>query len=197
MRSKIRVKSSWFKGDRKKTPQEIAGALAFTIWRISDNTLKNVRRADFDIAIGEQYFAFLSEFLIFLVQVADRTVYTQLSEQDRFDFTSALVNRVAEHQAENQSEWLGGAVRDYKDRFVDRLNQRAGEYADFHYTGVDTSFSFILYLGQCLRDVMDEKDKTWVVDQIMAIEVPEAVAMLEKAMTGLFDDNAKPLSAAH
>lgn len=196
MRSKIRVKSSWFKGDRKKTPQEIAGALAFTIWRISDNTLKNVRRADFDIAIGEQYFAFLSEFLIFLVQVADRIVYTQLSEQDRFDFTSALVNRVAEHQAENQSEWLGGVVRDYKDRFVDRLNQRAGEYADFHYSGVDTSFSFILYLGQCMRDVMDEKDKTWVVDQIMAIEVPEAVAMLEKAMTGLFDENSKPPGSA-
>lgn len=194
MRSKIRVKSSWFKGDRKKTPQEIAGALAFTIWRISDNTLKNVRRADFDIAIGEQYFAFLSEFLIFLVQVADRIVYTQLSEQDRFDFTSALVNRVAEHQAENQSEWLDGPVREYKDRFVDRLNQRAGEYADFHYTGVDTSFTFVLYLGQCMREVMDEKDKTWVVDQIMAIEVPEAVAMLEKAMSDLFEAESRPAS---
>lgn len=186
MRSKIRVKSNWFKGDRKKTPQEIAGALAFTIWRISDNTLKNVRKADFDIAIGDQYFAFLTEFLIFLVQVADRIVYTQLSEQDRFDFTSALVNRVAEHLAENQGEWLGGSVREYKDSFVDHLNQRAGEYADFHYTGVETSFSFILYLGQCMRGVMDEKDKTWVVDQIMAIEVPEAAAMLEKAMTQLF-----------
>jgi len=195
MRSKIRVKSSWFKGDRKKTPQEIAGALAFTIWRISDNTLKNIRKADFDIAIGEQYFAFLSEFLIFLVQVADRIVYPRLSEQERFEFISALVNRVAEHQAENQSEWLGKPVREYKDRFVDHLNQRAGEYADFNYTGVDTSFSFILYLGQCMRDVMDEKDKTWVVDQIMAIEVPEAVAMLGKAMTGLFEtDGAKPAS---
>ena len=194
MRSKIRVKSSWFKGDRKKTSQEIAGALAYTIWRISDNTLKNVRKADFDIAIGGQYFAFLSEFLIFLVQVADRIVYTQLNEQDRFDFTSALVNRVAEHQAENQSEWLSGPVREYKDRFVDRLNQRAGEYADFHYSGVDTSFTFVLYLGQCMREVMDEKDKTWVVDQIMAIEVPEAVAMLEKAMTGLFEAESRPLS---
>jgi hypothetical protein len=127
------------------------------------------------------------------VQVADRIVYTQLSEQDRFDFTSALVNRVAEHQAENQSEWLGGSVREYKDRFIDRLNQRAGEYADFNYTGVDTSFTFILYLGQCMREVMDEKDKTWVVDQIMAIEVPEAVAMLEKAMTGLFEAESRPL----
>jgi len=191
MRSKIRVKSSWHKGDRKKTPQEIAGALAFIIWRLSDNTLKNVRKADFDIAIGAQYFAFLQEFLIFLVMVADRIVYTQLSEEDRFEFTSALANRVAEHMAENQTEWLGGAMRVYKDSFVERLNQRAGEYAEFNYSGVETSFTFILHLGQCMRDVVDEKDKTWVVDQIMAIEVPESIAMLEKAMKGLFDDVPK------
>ena len=196
MRSKIRVKSSWFKGDRKKTPQEVAGALAFIIWRISDNTLKNVRKADFDIAIGDQYFAFLSEFLIFLVMIADRIVYAQLSAEDRTEFTGALANRVAEHLAENQNEWLGKPVREYKDIFVERLNQRAGEYADFHYTGVETSFSFILYLGQCMREVVDEKDKTWVVDQIMAIEVPEAVAMLEKAMKGLVADLAKPVSVA-
>ncbi len=196
MRSKIRVKSSWFKGDRKKTPQEVAGALAFIIWRISDNTLKNVRKADFDIAIGDQYFAFLSEFLIFLVMIADRIVYAQLSAEDRTEFTGALANRVAEHLAENQSEWLGKPVREYKDIFVERLNQRAGEYADFHYTDVETSFSFILYLGQCMREVVDEKDKTWVVDQIMAIEVPEAVAMLEKAMKGLVADLAKPVSVA-
>jgi len=196
MRSKIRVKSSWHKGDRKKTPQEIAGALAFIVWRISDNTLKNVRKADFDIAIGAQYFAFLQEFVIFLVMVADRIAYTQLSAEDRAEFTGALANRVAEHMSENQVEWLGGSLRDYKDSFIDRLNQRAGEYADFHYTGVETSFSFILHLGQCMRDVVDEKDKTWVVDQIMAIEVPEAVAMLEKAMAGLTEQIAKPVTTA-
>jgi hypothetical protein len=196
MRSKIRVKSSWFKGDRKKSPQEIAGALAFIIWRISDNTLKNVRKADFDIAIGPQYFAFLQEFLIFLVMVADRIVYTQLSAEDRLEFTSALANKIALNMAENQTEWMGGPLREYKDSFVERLNQRAGEYADFHYTGVETSFSFILHLGQCMRDVVDEKDKTWVVDQIMAIEVPESVAMLEKAMKGLTEQIAKPASVA-
>ncbi len=196
MRSKIRVKSSWYKGDRKKSPQEIAGALAFIVWRISDNTLKNIRKADFDIAIGAQYFAFLQEYLIFLVMVADRIVYTQLGAEERAEFTGALANRVAEHQAENQLEWLGGSLREYKDAFVDRLNQRAGEYADFHYTGVETSFSFILHLGQCMRDVVDEKDKTWVVDQIMAIEVPESVAMLGKAMVGLTEQIAKPVSTA-
>ena len=197
MRSKIRVNSNWQKKDhRQKTPQEIAGALAYIIWRTSDNTLKNIRKADFDIAIGPQYFAFLQEYLIFLVMVADRIVYTQLSEEGRMEFTGALANRVAEHQAENQTEWLGGALREYKDSFVDMFNQRAGEYSDFHYTGVESSFTFILHLGQCMRDVVDEKDKTWVVDQIMAIEVPESVAILEKAMTGLFDDINKPVDVA-
>jgi hypothetical protein len=196
MRSKIRVKSNWYRGDRKKTPQEIAGAFAFIIWRISDNTLKNVRRADFDIEIGPQYFAFLQEFLIFLVMVADRIVYTQLNEQDRYAFTSALANRVAEHMAENQAEWLGGLLREYKDRFVDVLNQRAGEYADYAYAGRENSFSFMLHLGQCMKDVVEEKDKTWVVDQMMAIEAPEAIGALEKAMTGLFDNMASSTEAA-
>ena len=40
-----------------------------------------------------------------------------------------------------------------------------------------------------MRDVVDEKDKTWVIDQMMAIEVPEAVKMLDKALVGLFEED--------
>jgi len=188
----MRVKSRWFKGEREKTPQEIAGALAFIIWRISENSLRNVRKADFDIAIGNQYFAFLSEFLIFLVQVADRIIYKQLNEEERQVFISALANRVAEIQAENQCEWLGNPVSEYKRIFIERLNQRAGEYAEFEYHGADDSFSFIRYLATCMLDVVDEKDRSWVIDQLMAIEVPEAVATLEKAMLNLFDSEQEP-----
>lgn len=188
----MRVKSRWFNGGREKTPQEIAGALAFIIWRISENALRNVRKADFDIAIGNQYFAFLAEFLIFLVQVADRIVYPQLDAETRLAFTTALATRVAEIQAENQGEWLGNPVGEYKRIFIDRLNQRAGEYAEFEYKGVDASFSFIRYLGACMLDVVDEKDKSWVIDQIMAIEVPEAVATLEKAILSLFESDKEP-----
>ena len=45
-----------------------------------------------------------------------------------------------------------------------------------------------------MREVVDEKDKTWVVDQIMAIEVPESVGMLGKAMHGLFDEPDKTVT---
>jgi len=187
----MRIKSQWFKSDREKTPQEIAGAMAFTIWRIADNALKNTRKANFEIAIGAQYFTYITEFLVFLTQVADRIAYRQLPAEDRFTFTSTLANRVAETLSENQSRLMGGSIADHKQHFIENLNQRAGEYADFNY-GIDgPEFAFTRYLGFCMRAVMDDKDVEWVVDQIMSIEAPEAVEMVEKTMKNLFDEEPK------
>jgi hypothetical protein len=183
----MRIKSNWFKSGQKRTPQEIAGALAFVIWRIGDNALKNTRNAKFEIAIGTQYFSFLGEFLIFLIQVADRIAYRQLSAEDRMAFTSALANRVAETLAENQSRLIGNSIEKHKQYFIDMLNQRAGEYADFKYDNNGPDFAFTRYLGYCMREVMDEKDAAWVIDQMMGIEAPEAVTMVEKTMRDLFE----------
>lgn len=183
----MRIKSHWFKNEREKTPQEIAGAAAFVIWRIGDNALKNTRKADFEIATGTQYFSFLTEFLIFLIQVADRIAYRQLSAETRFVFTSALANHVAETLAENQSRLMGNSISEHKQCFIDKLNQRAGEYAEFDYGSDGPGFAFTRYLAYCMREVMDEKDVTWAIDQMMSIEAPEAVTMVEKTMRDLLD----------
>lgn len=187
----MRIKSHWFKSEREKTPQEIAGALAFTIWRIADNALKNTRKADFEIAIGPQYFSFLTEFLVFLIQVADRIAYRQLPAEVRFELTSALANRVAETLAENQSRLMGDSIAVHKQHFIDKLNQRAGEYADFNYGSDGPDFAFTRYLAYCMREVMDEKDVEWVIDQMMSIAAPEAVDMVEKAMRDLYETGPK------
>lgn len=187
----MRIKSHWFKSEREKMPQEIAGALAFTIWRIADNALKNTRKANFEIAIGPQYFSFLTEFLVFLIQVADRIAYRQLSAEARFAFTSALANRVAETLAENQSRLMGDSIAVHKQHFIDKLNQRAGEYADFNYGSDGPDFAFTRYLAYCMREVMDEKDVEWVIDQMMSIEAPEAVDMVEKTMRDLYETEPK------
>lgn len=182
----MRIKSQWFKSDREKTPREIAGALAFTIWRIADNALKNTRKANFEIAIGPQYFLFLTEFLVFLIQVADRIAFRQLTAEARFEFTSTLANRVAETLAENQSRLIDNSIAKHKQHFIVKLNQRAGEYADFNY-GIDgPEFAFTRYLAFCMREVMNEKDVEWVIDQMMSIEAPEAVDMVENTMKNLF-----------
>jgi hypothetical protein len=169
--------------------------VAFVIWRIGDNALKNTRKADFDIAIGPQYFAFLAEFLVFLIQVADRIAYRQLPPEARVEFTGTLANRVAETMAENRSRLLGGDFAEHKQHFIDALNQRAEEYAEFDYDSDGPEFAFTRYLGFCMGEIMDEKDSPWVIDQMMSFEAPEAVKMVEKTMRDLFEiEPRKPRS---
>ena len=187
----MRIKSHWFKNGREHTPQELAGAVSFVVWRIADNALKNTRKANFEIAVGPQYFAFLTEFLIFLVQVADRIAFRRLSPEARFDFTSTLANRVAETYAENHSRLLGGSQHECKQQFIDLLNQRADGYADFDYGEDGPSFNFTRYLGYCMNQVMDERDSGWIIDQMISIEAPAAAEMTEKTMRDLLNNEPR------
>jgi hypothetical protein len=181
----MRIKSNWYKAGREHTPAEQAGAVAFNISRIAENALKNTRKAKFEVAIGPQYFSFLGEFLVFLIQVADRLAYRQFSPEDRFVFTSALANHVANTYAENKSRLMGGELTECKLQFIDSLNLRAGEYAEFGYDENGPEFAFIRYLAFCMGQIMDEKDSDWIIDQIMSIEAPNAVDMLEKNFKNL------------
>jgi hypothetical protein len=183
----LRVKSQWFREGREKTPQEIAGAAAFIVWRISQNVLNNMRKADFDVAVGDQYFDFLSESLIYLIQVADRIAYKRLGPEARIAFTTELAKRVGATLAENQCDLLGGDVSERCGKFFELLNLRSGEYAEFDYRDDGPDFAFTRYFAYCLNDVVDEKDKRWVVSQVMEVEAPEAAVLLEKAMRGLLE----------
>jgi hypothetical protein len=188
----LRIKSSWFKAGREHSPDELAGALSFVIYRIADNALKNTRKAKFEIAVGPQYFAFLTEFLLYQIQVADRIAHRRLSAEDRLAFTSTLANRVAETHAENESRLLEKEAAECKQRFIDRLNQRFEEYAEFGYGENGPDFSFMRYLAFCMEQVMDDKDSWWIIDQMMSIEAPEAVDMLEKTFRNLLETEPKP-----
>ena len=183
----MRIKSRWFREGRDHTPEELAGTVAFVVWRIAGNALKNTRKANFEIAIGPQYFAFLAEFLAFLIQVADRIVYRRLPAEDRVTFTGILANRVAETYAENYSRLLGGTPGEAKLHFINQVNQRADGYAEFDYGEEGLSFQFTRYLGYCMDQVMDEKDSVWIIDQMISIEAPAAVEMVEKTLRDLLD----------
>lgn len=183
----MRIKSNWFNSGREHTPKELAGAVSFVVWRIADNALKNTRKANFEIAVGPQYFVFLAEFLIFLIQAADRIAYRRLTPENRVAFTGELANRVAETYAENHSRLLGDDPGEIKQRFIDRVNERADGYADFDYGEDGPSFHFTRYLGYCMNQVMDEKDSGWIIDQMISIGAPEAVEMLEKTLRDLLE----------
>lgn len=198
----IRIKSQWFQNGAAKTPQQTASAMAFIVWRVAQNTLKQMRAAQFDIETGPQYFAFTREVLVFLLQLLDRMAHERMAAQGRADFMTALVRRVAEVLEENEDTLLGvplaGQPR-HLDEFIDLCNELADHYAEFGYDAREgPDFAFVRYLGHRIEKLMPEKDQRWVVDQIMATEVPQAVDMLQRALLGVLSTEPRaPRSARH
>jgi hypothetical protein len=177
--AKIRIKSQWFRGAAAKTPQQTASAMAFIAWRVAQNMLKQMRSAHFDIEIGAQYFAFTREVLVFLTQVLDRMAYERMGPEGRAEFITALVKRVAEILQDNEDGLLGvpaAGQPSYYDQFIDLFNALADHYADFGFDADGPDFAFVRYFGHRIESLMPQKDQRWVVDQIMASEVPDAVS---------------------
>ena len=186
--AKIRIKSQWFRPGADKTPEQTASAVAFTAWRVAQNMLKQMRVAQFDIEIGEQYFAFTREVLVFLTQVLDRMAYQRMNAEERLAFVTALVKRVGEILQDNEDGLLGqpapGQPSHYE-QFIDLFNELADHYADFGFDDDGPDFDFVRYLGYRIELLMPQKDQRWVLDQVMAAEVPDAIAYLQKAMDGV------------
>lgn len=185
----MRVKSTWFRPGRSHAPGEVAASLAFISWRVAQNMLKSMRRAEFDIDPGPQYFDFLAEAVVFSIQVAWRLAYPRYDEAGRVAFMTTLANRTGEELAENRARLLGDRdAAAIKAEFIDLLNRRNAEYAEFGYGADGPDFAFLRYFATAVAELMPEKDKRWTWDQVMAIEGPEAASTLAKSVAGLFDE---------
>jgi hypothetical protein len=184
----MRIKSHWFRTDRPKSPQEIAGAAAFIVWRIAQDALKTMRAAKFDLPPGRQYFAFVTEFLVFLTLGADRLAYRRGDDRWRIAFTTAIANRVGEILAENESDLLGAETAgDAKRRFVAQVNAGAAECSGFDWNDDGPDYAFLRYLGQRIGELMQPHDRTWAISQVIEVEAPDAAANLQRGVAGLLD----------
>lgn len=199
----MRIKSHWFKAGGERSSAEQASAMAFIVFRVAQQMLKRMRGADFDIDAGTPYFAFLREVLAFLIALTDRLAHERLSPEARAEFTVALVRHVARTLQDNEDGLLGPAAPgapSHADTFVDLVNELSGHYAEFDAdpqppadaVGFHPGFGFVRYLGARLEPTLPGKDRRWVIDQVMAIEAPEAVAIVQRSMRDLLDPTATP-----
>jgi hypothetical protein len=194
----MRIKSTWFKPGAAHGPAEQASAMAFIVFRVGRRMLERMRGADFDIDAGAPYLAFLRETLVFLIAVVDRIAAARLPTDDRVAFTTALVQHVARTLAGNEDDLLGpppAGAASHADTFIDLVNEVVPHYAEFGADpqaadptlGFQPDFAFLRYLGSRLEPTLPEKDRLWVLDQVMAIEAPEALATVQRSMRDLYD----------
>lgn len=198
-----RLKTQWFRhGDARGAAQQ-ASAAAFIVWRVARHTLDRTRHAGFGVDIGEPYFRFLREVLAFLVAVADRIAHRRLDEGQRVAFTGAMVHHLARILQDSQDDLMGAApagTPSHGDSFIDLVNELADHYAEFGADrtaaavagGFEPDFAFLRYLGCRLEPALPPPERRWVQDQIIAVQAPEAVAMLQRSLADLFDPPKRP-----
>lgn len=183
----VRIRSR-FHTEGQRSGETLASVVAMLAWKLAIESIKRLRKAQYDIDVGRQYFDYVCEFLVFIALAADRVVYRKLDADGRAGFIAALVKRLSEIVEENNDMLLGAAEPGVCQRhFIDLFNRRGAEYADFDYGDNGPDFGFKRCFAACLRDVLPEKDQLWVIDQAMDIEVPEAVKALERTLAGLFN----------
>jgi hypothetical protein len=178
----MRVKSKWHKTDKPKTPQQVASVIAFIIWRVTEETVTHIQKDKFEIASQQQAFDMIGEFLAFFVQLTDRVAYLRLGGELRAPVVQAVAKRLGEILEDNQLARLGSPGEEsYPARFVKLLNERLTDYATFDYAE-EPDFPTLRYLGNRIMDLMGKGDQSWIIDQIIEIEAPEAIKNVLKGL---------------
>lgn len=183
----MRSKVHWFKPDAARSPREVAGALALVAWAGARRMVTSLRKAGFDVEVGDSYFAFLAEALAFEVQIAWRVAHARYGEDPRVEFMDELAHALGRILAENRSDLLGSDARETERGFIAQLNRRNEEYADFAHDSQGPSFAFLRYFASLVEPLVPPKDRPWVHDQLIAIEGPEAASAIAKGLDALLD----------
>jgi hypothetical protein len=173
----IRMHTKWQSGG-SKTIEDRAGVVGFNIWKIAKETWVRMEREGFRAGEDRQLTAVITEMIAFLVQISDRLVYGQLSEEDRLRFINALGKHLAHTMQTNMLDMFGPG--DYMKPFIDTLNDRAADYAEFEFANFYPSYGFLRYLGEKMSEAMAGTDNKWVIEHVIEIEAPEAMKPIRK-----------------
>ena len=182
----MRIRSHWNKKGKARTIEETAGALAFIEWRIAAQTLLNLENEGFQTDTQRQRLDVLQELSAFLIHVTDRLVHGDLDEDQRQQFIVALAVKMADTYHDNRVD-AEGRGQDFRPGFIDILNQRLANYAECSFNDGKPGYEFRRYLGECVTNTMGDRDRKWISDQVMDIEVPEMLKTLKKGLKDLFD----------
>lgn len=187
----IRVKTKWHRNkrggsagtgaSRAKSMQDLAGVVAFNLWKIAQEAFRRMEKEGFRFAQDAQVTEFITEFIAYLVHIADRMAHGRIDDAQRAELINALAKHLAHTMAENQQELLGPG--DYISPFVRVMNERFEQYSECAYSpDTGPSYEFTRLLAQNIARIMAASDDRWVLEQVMDIEAPLAVKTLTRVM---------------
>ena len=185
----MRIRSRWNDRKKQRSLEEIAGALAFIEWRIAGKALLNLENEGFQTDTQLQRLDVLQELAAFLIHVTDRLVHGDMDDEQRQRLVVALALKVADTYHDNRVDFEGRG-KDFRQPFIDFLNRRMADYAEFRFDDGAPGYALKRYLGECVTESMGPKDRKWISDQVMEIEIPAMLKTLNKGLKDLIDTGA-------
>ena len=173
----VRVKTVWFRKGAARSPAELASVLASTLWRLADKLVDNLSRAEYDIVTPERGFRIIAEVLALGLHLCDRWAWGRIDDRS--------APRWCRRSASAWPIRWRATCDGTRENFIDMLNRRGADYAGFDIPAEGAGFPVLRYLAAQVREAMDEHDQHWVMDQMMEIELPEALGTLKKTFDGL------------
>lgn len=177
----MHIKNRWGKRARQQSLEDIANALSFISWKIASNAVVEIENQGFTTESHAHRLTIIGEFLAFLLQIADRLSYEQMDQEARQRFVTALASQMAKTFADNKRDLVGDG--EHQKAFIDLLNQRAMDYAEFHFDDGQAGFDFLRYFAEQISVVM--KGERWVSEYIIDVRGPDAVKDFKKSLSSL------------
>jgi len=188
----LRVKTTWFKKEGERPPEEVATVMASMLWRLADKAIDNLSKANFDIITPQRGFKIIAELTCFLVHYIDRLAFDRMDDAQRQELVSATGIRLAEVMEQNILDFNDGERDpdyDHQEGYIELLNKRMQDYAEFAEITLPDgkpSFQASRFLSLMIREDMEKTDQSWIQDQLMDIEVPAMMVMAKKNMDGFY-----------
>lgn len=171
------IKTRW----RKKGPRSLAdraGVIGANVWKLALEFFKHLEKEGFRFGSDRLVTNVLTEFIAFLVQLVDRAVYGRLVEAERATLVAEVVRHLAATMENNQHDLFGPG--EYRKPFIDAMNARFGEYAEFEYREGEPGYACLRFFASRVAEAMAGSDNRWVVEQMIDIEAPEMVRLVNK-----------------
>ena len=182
----LRIRSKWRPSQQQVSLEDNSTALAYIIWQLALAAAKNLHVEDFEYDDDKQRVAVITEYLCFLVHVADRLAYyqLQLDDEQRQRYIVTLAQQTARHLQRNTEDIMG--PDDYHTPYINLFNERSADYATTTFSD-NPGYDMLRYLGLKIQAVMgNSQTNRWVIDQVMEIDALNAVDELRKAYNNLF-----------
>lgn len=171
------IKTRW----RKKGPRSLAdraGVIGANVWKLALEFFKHLEKEGFRFGSDRLVTNVLTEFIAFLVQLVDRAVYGRVVEAERATLVAEVVRHLAATMENNQHDLFGPG--EYRKPFIDAMNARFGEYAEFEYREGEPGYACLRFFASRVAEAMAGSDNRWVVEQMIDIEAPEMVRLVIK-----------------